>query len=103
TEDREVDVVRAPGVRMVLPRIRAGLDRHEPVAALVVGQAAARAAEVGVEPRIVVVHLVRVPAGGVRLPDLDQLPTERLPVAPEDTPTQDHSLAERVARVLAGQ
>ena len=43
-EDREVDVRRPPGVVVVAPRIGAGLDRDEAVAAVVVGQAAARAA-----------------------------------------------------------
>src|SRR5262245_12080207 len=38
-EDREVDVGGAPGVRMVLPRVRPGLDGDEPVFAVLVGQA----------------------------------------------------------------
>ena len=38
-----------PGVVVVLPRVRSQLDRDEPVAALVVGEAAARAGEVGVQ------------------------------------------------------
>ena len=36
-EDREMDVRRTPGVRMVSPRIGAGLDRRETVASLGVG------------------------------------------------------------------
>ena len=41
-EQREVDVRRPPGVRVVAPRVGAGLDRDEAVAALGVGEAAAR-------------------------------------------------------------
>ena len=41
-EQREVDVRRPPGVVVVAPRVGAGLDGGEPVAAVVVGQAAAR-------------------------------------------------------------
>src|ERR1700737_4089000 len=51
TEEREVDVRRTPGVAMVLPWIRAGLDRDEAVPAVVVRQAATRPAEVGIERR----------------------------------------------------
>ena len=50
-EQREVDVRRPPGVVVVAPRIRAGLDRHEPVAAVVVGDGAAGAGEVRIERR----------------------------------------------------
>ena len=71
-EDREVDVRRSPGVLVVAPRVGAGLDRDEAVAALVVGEAAAGAGEVRVERRRVLVDLVRVAAGRVRLPDLDE-------------------------------
>src|SRR5215211_2477368 len=48
-EQREVDVPGAPGVRPVLPRVGAGLDRDELVAALVVGHAPSPTAEIGVE------------------------------------------------------
>ena len=71
-EHREVDVRRPPGVLVVPPRVGAGLDRDEAVAALVVGEAAAGAGEVRVERRRVLVDLVPVAAGGVRLPDLDE-------------------------------
>ena len=45
-EQREVDVLRAPGERVVLPRIGAGLDGDEAVPAVVVGEGAADAGEV---------------------------------------------------------
>ena len=76
-EQREVDVGRPPGVEVVPPRIGTRLDRDEPVPAVGVGHAAAGAVEVGVERCRVVVDLVRVPAGRVRLPDLDQSVSDR--------------------------
>ena len=51
-----------------------------------VGQAAARAGEVRVERRRLLVDVVLVPAGGVRLPDLDSWPRRGLPVAAEHPP-----------------
>ena len=50
-EDREVDVRRAPVVDAVGPGIGAGLDGAEDVAAVVVGDGAAAAAEIGIERR----------------------------------------------------
>src|SRR5207237_5627132 len=44
-EQREVDVRRSPRVGVVAPGVRAWLDRDEPVAALPLRTAAARAAE----------------------------------------------------------
>ena len=71
-EQRKMDVRRPPRVVVVAPRILAGLDRDEAVAALGVGQRAAAAGEIGIDRRVVVVARVRIAAGGVGLPDLDQ-------------------------------
>ena len=48
-EEAEVDVRGPPGVVVVAPRVGAGLDRDEPVAAALVGDRAADAGEVRVE------------------------------------------------------
>ena len=61
-EHREVDVRGPPGVVVVAPRVGARLDGDEPVAAVVVGEAAAGAGEVGVERRGVLVAQVGVAA-----------------------------------------
>src|SRR4029453_11138749 len=73
-KDRQMDVRGPPGIRMVSPRVRAWLDGNEAVAALVVGQAAARAREVRVERRGMLIDLVVVAAGGARPADLDPPP-----------------------------
>ena len=49
------------------------------------------------------VDRVAVAAGGVRLPDLDELPAQRLAVRVEHPSGDDDALAERLARVLAGE
>src|SRR5215203_1755279 len=101
TEEREVYVSRAPGVVMVAPRVGTGLERDEPVTAVVVGEAPARAGEVGVQRRRVPVALMNVAPGGVGLPDLDQAATHGPPVAVEHAPGNDNSLSEGLAPVLA--
>jgi hypothetical protein len=102
-EHREVDVRRPPGVRVIAPGIRAGLDRLEAVETVVVSDAAARAGEVGVERRRMLVPLVDVTARGVRLPHLDELMPHRAPLAIEHLPGDDHSRAERLTPMLDGE
>src|SRR5258708_13243782 len=69
SEQRVVDVVRAPGVLMVAPGIGAGFDRRVAVPALAIGEHASGAAKMGIERRIMLVALVVVPAGAACLPD----------------------------------
>ena len=88
---------------VVAPRVGPGLDRGEPVAAVGVGEAAAHAGEVRVDRGRVLVALVDVAAGGVGLPDLDQLADDRPAVAVEHPAGDDHPLAHRLAAVLDGQ
>ncbi len=88
---------------MVLPRVGAGLDGGEPVAAVRVGQAAPHPGEVRVDRGRVLVALVDVAPGGVGLPDLHQLVGHRPPVAVEHPPGDDHPLADRVAAVGDGE
>ena len=95
-EQREVDVRGTPGVVVVAPRVGARLDRHEPVAALVVGQAAPAADEVRVQRRRVQVAVVAVAPGGVGLPDLDELPAHRPPGRVQDPAGDDDALPQRL-------
>src|ERR671915_60675 len=103
TEQGEVDVGGTPGVGMVLPRVRARLDRDEAIAALVVGHAPSRTGEIRVERGRMAVHVVLVASRGVRLPDLDQGVAYGAPVSVEDPAVQDHPLPERLALVLPRQ
>ena len=49
------------------------------------------------------VDLVEIPAGGIRLPDLDELVAHRLTVTREDAAGDDDALALRLAVVLPRQ
>src|SRR3989442_13416112 len=93
----------APRVRVVCQGIRAGLDCGEAVASLGVGQAAAGAGEVRVERRGMLVTVVDVPAGGIRLPDLDERVPDGPPVALEHAAADEDPLAERFPCVPARQ
>src|SRR5438067_3532023 len=102
-EEREMDVRWSPGVAMILPWIGAGLDRDEAIAALRISQAAARSAEVGVQWCGVLVILVKVAAGGIGLPDLNHCAHYWSAIAVEHPTRDNNPLANRLARVLAGQ
>ena len=98
-----MDVRGAPGVGVVAPRVGAGPDRHEAEVALLVGQAAADAAEVRVDRARPVVPAVAVAAAGVGLPDLDQRVRHRRARRPPHVAVDDDPLALRLALVLAGE
>ena len=102
-EQGEVDVRRPPRVGVVAPRVRAWLDRDEPVDALLIGEAAAGAGEVGIQGGRVVVDGVDVSPRRVRLPDLDQRVPHRPAVGVGDPTGDDDPLAQRLAGMLTGQ
>ena len=88
---------------VVPPRVGAGLDRDEAVAAVRPGQCPACAGEVRVERRGMPVAVVRVAAGRVRLPDLEQRVRDGTPVVVEHAARDDDPLAEWLAPVALGQ
>ena len=102
-EEAEVDVRRPPGVVVVAPRVGAGLDRQELVAAQAVGDHAAQPVEVRVQRRRAGVDDVPVAAGGVGLPHLDQGVGHRAAVAVEHPPVDEDPLAHRLAAVAQRQ
>ena len=71
-KDREMDVRRTPPPARFEHRIRSRLDREELEVALGVGHQPAFAREVGIDGRIVPIHVMDVLAGRVSLPDLDR-------------------------------
>src|SRR5438552_5852447 len=98
-----MDMRGSPRVAMILPWIGAGLDRDEAIPALRIGQAAPGSAEVGVQWGGVLVILVKVAAGGIGLPDLNHRARYRSAIAVEHPTRDNNALANRLARVLAGQ
>src|SRR5580704_3710517 len=99
-EQREVDMGRPPGVVVIAPRVRPGPDRRERVAALVVGDAPSGPGEVRIERRRPPIPPVHVSPGGVRLPDLDERPAQRVALGVEHAPRDDDPLSDRLALVL---
>ena len=71
-EQRKMNVRRTPGVRMIAPRIRSGLDRDELITSVGVGQRPPGPGEIRVERRRMIVDRVRVTPRRVALPDFDQ-------------------------------
>src|SRR5881397_3452502 len=98
-----MDVRRSPRVAMILLWIGAGLDRDEAIEAFGISQAAAGSAEVGVQGGGVLVILVKVAAGGIGLPDLNDRAPHRAAITVEHATRDDNALADRVPRVPAGQ
>src|SRR5262249_15138730 len=96
-EEREVNVRRSPSERVVLPRIGAGLHRHDAIPALVVREYRALAKKVRVERRVVVVDRMRVFPGRVGLPYLDDRPPHGPSILVEKSADEHHLLAERRA------
>src|SRR5918993_2337408 len=88
---------------MILPGIGTRLYRHEPITALVVGEASPRPREVRVQRSRVLVQMVGVASCGVGLPDLDEAVTYRASIAIEDAARNDDPLPQRLAGMLAGQ
>jgi hypothetical protein len=95
-EHREVDVRRSPAVDVVPPGIRARLDGAEGIVAVVVGEGATAAAEVGVDRRDVVVVAVTVASAGVSLPGLDKGAWNAAAVLVAHVPMHDDALADRL-------
>src|SRR3546814_20528894 len=77
---------------MVLPGIRAPLDRLEPVPSFGVGDGPAAAEEVRIERSVVLVPLVALAACGVRLPEFAQRVRDGAPIAVHHAAVLDHPL-----------
>src|SRR5215469_8570066 len=88
---------------MIAPRISAGLDADEPVAALRVGRGAACPREIRIERRRVLLALVAVTTARIGLPDFHERVGDRPPILVEHAPVHDDTLADRLARMLAGE
>src|SRR5262249_46000972 len=82
---------------VVLPRIGAGLHRHDAIPTLVVREHLALAEKVRVERRVVVVDRMRVFPRRVGLPHLDERPPHGPSVLVEKPADEHHLLAERRA------
>jgi hypothetical protein len=80
---------------MIAPRIGAGLDRREPVPAVVVGIDAALAAKIRIRRRVVLVGGMLIADRCVGLPDLDDSARDGPAVLVGDAAVHDDALAQR--------
>src|SRR5439155_26155655 len=71
-EQREMDVGRSPGVRVIEPGIGSRTNRQEAIDAILIGQTATHAQEVGIERSGPLITLVPVAASSIGLPDLQE-------------------------------
>src|SRR3989441_7415289 len=101
TKETEMDMLWPPRVVVIAPRIRAWLHRHETIHAALVGHDAPDAAEMRINRRIMLIDVMRVAAGGIRLPDLNERPTDRSGVFVKHPSGDDDPLAQRFAAVPA--
>jgi len=93
---------RTPRVVMIAPRIRARLDGGEAIDAVAIGHDPAVAGKMRVERRLVEIHRVRVAAGRVGLPNLEERIGNRAAILVEDAATDDDPLANRLTVVEMG-
>src|SRR5436309_476719 len=91
-----MNVSRSPRVWVILPGIGARANRDEAIHAVLVREAAAVAEEVGIQRRVVLIHAVPVPAGGIGLPDLNERVGQRRPALVEHAAGDDDPLSHRL-------
>src|SRR5580700_1076256 len=79
TKERKVNVRWAPGVRMILPRVRAGFYRNKTITAFRIGQHTSAAREIRVQRGIMLIHAMAVPPSRIGLPNLNESSGNRAP------------------------
>src|SRR5690606_33200254 len=84
----------APVIVAVAPRIGPRLDGAEAIAAVLVGEAAPVAVEIGIERGDIIVDDMAVAAPGIRLPDLDEDIGHRPAGLVHDAAVHDDALAD---------
>ncbi len=100
-EKRKVNVLRAPGVVVIFPGVRARTNGDKTVAAVVVGESAAFAGEIRVERGIMLIVLVEVAAGGIGLPDFNEGAANGPAIFIDNAAGHFNAFAKRLALVLA--
>src|SRR6185437_8251915 len=94
---------RTPGVMVISPRIRTGLDGDESVVAGSVRLRAARSGKIRIQRRRMLVAHMDVAAAGIGLPKLDQRIRNAPAILIQDMTMDDDAFAERLALVLRGK
>src|SRR5271157_1159499 len=69
-EHREVDVLRAPGVVMIPPGIRAWANGDKTVAAFIISKGLPHSREIEIDRSIMLIRFVQIASGGIGLPNI---------------------------------
>src|SRR5471030_297854 len=99
-KQRKMNMRRPPRVVVIAPGIGAGLDRHEAIVAAAIRHRPARAQEIGIERRLMIVRRMPVTARAVRLPHFHQRVRDGPAVLIENAPRHDDALALRRVRAV---
>src|SRR5258708_2358920 len=91
---------RPTGIFAVQPWISSGLNSYELIGPIFVRQGSARAAEVRVQWRRMIITVVTVSSAGIGLPDLNQRVRDGPSVVIENAPAHNNSLTQRLACML---
>src|SRR5437879_11559047 len=102
-EERKVNVCGAPGILMILPRVRAGFYGDKTIAALAIGEHASAAGEIRIERRAVLIHTMPIAPRRVGLPNLHQRSGNGAPLFIQYAAAHDDAFAEGFATVLVRQ
>ena len=100
SEEREMNVGRSPGIRMIAPWIRSGLDGDKAVIAGVVRDRAAGSQKIWIERRRMAVPRMAIATGCIRLPHFHQRVRNTAAVFVDDTSGDDDALAQRRVREM---
>src|SRR5262249_41157818 len=103
SEQGKVNMSGTPCVGMIAPRIGAGLDAHETIAPFLIGHSAAGACKIRIKGGRVLVLFMDIPAGGVRLPYLDEGIRDRAAILIGHAACDDDALAQGLPRMLLGE
>src|ERR1700682_1296145 len=98
-----MNVGRSPRVVVISPRISARPDRNKSEVAVLIRERVTTAFEIGVQRRIVLIHVMPVAARGISLPDFDQRVRSRSSVFIQHPPADDDALAKWFAMVLSSE
>src|ERR1700730_5064763 len=102
-EKRKVNVRRAPGILMVLPRVGAGFYGDKTIAAFTIGEHASAAGEIRVERRAMLIHTMAVAPRRVGLPNFDKSSRNAAPFFIQYAPAHDDAFADGFTAVLPRQ
>src|ERR1700730_11797691 len=98
-----MNVGRSPRVVVISPRISARPDRNKSEVAVLIGERVTTAFEIGIQRRIVLIHVMPVAARGISLPDFDQRVRSRSSVFIQHATANDDALAKWFAMVLSSE